>query len=67
MVRAEHEEQIERWAEYVKNSEGKWKAEHTAFIDSQIAMANRFFKKLAETEEGRVKIQELKLIRARKN
>lgn len=63
MVRKEHEEQIERWAKYVKNSEGRWKAEHTAFIDGQINMANEFLKKLAETPEGREKLKELRTMR----
>jgi len=63
MVRKEHEEQIERWAEYVKNSNGVWKAEHSSFIDSQINKANEFFEKLAKTEEGREKIKELKAMK----
>jgi hypothetical protein len=55
-----HLEQIERWAEYVKNNPDKWKAKLKPFLDAQIIMARRFYKKLAETEEGRIKIKELK-------
>lgn len=57
-----HEEQIERWAEYVKTHDD-WKIRLKPFLDSQIIIARRFFKKLAETEEGRTKIAELKGIR----
>lgn len=54
-----HEEQIERWAEYVKENPDKWKAQLKPFLDSQIVMAQRFYRKLAETEEGKLKISEL--------
>lgn len=55
-----HEEQIIRWAEFVRDNPEKWKAKQKEFIDAQILMARRFYKKLAETEEGRKKILELK-------
>ena len=53
-----HEEQLERWAEYVKNNPD-WKIKLKPFLDSQIIIARRFYKKLAETEKGREKILEL--------
>jgi len=56
-------EQVEKWARYVKEHPNKWKKELKLFVDSQIIIANRFYKKLNETEEGRkklVKIMELK-------
>ena len=56
-----HEEQIERWAEFVKNNPTKWRSKAKPFIDGQILMARRFFNKLAETPEGREKILKLKL------
>jgi len=54
-----HAEQIERWAEYVRTHDD-WKEKIKLFLDSQIIIARRFYKKLAETPEGREKI---KLIR----
>jgi hypothetical protein len=48
-----HAEQIDRWAEYVINNPGKWKAKLKPFIDSQILMAQRFYKNLEKTEEGK--------------
>ncbi len=48
-----HEEQIERWAEYVRSNPDKWKKEHSRFIDSQILKAREFYNRLMQTEEGR--------------
>lgn len=58
-----HDEQIIRWAEFVRDNPDRWKAKHKAFIDAQILMARRFYNKLAETEEGKQKILELKGIK----
>ena len=55
-----HEEQIKRWAEYVRKNPDKWKKKLKPFLDSQIIIARRFYKKLAETEAGRKKIELLK-------
>ncbi|HJX50629.1 MAG TPA: hypothetical protein VJ438_04150 [Candidatus Nanoarchaeia archaeon] len=52
-----HDEQIIRWAEYVRNNPEKWKAKVKPFIDNQIIIARRFYKKLGETEKGREKIR----------
>lgn len=56
-----HEEQIERWANYVKNNKD-WKLKLKPFLDAQIIMARRAYSKLAETESGRKKIIELRKI-----
>jgi hypothetical protein len=55
-----HEEQIERWARFVKENPDKWKLKFKEFIDSQILISRRFYKKLAETPEGREKIKLLR-------
>jgi hypothetical protein len=60
-----HIEQVERWAEYVRENPDKWKAKLKPFIDGQFIMARRFYKKLAETEEGRDKIKLLRGIRCK--
>lgn len=54
-----HEEQVERWAEYVRTHDD-WKEKLKQFLDSQIIIARRFYKKLAETREGREKIRLIK-------
>lgn len=59
-----HMEQVERWANFVKtNSREKWIKHLKPFIDSQIKKANRFFKELSKTKQGRKKIKLLKNIK----
>lgn len=56
-----HEDQIERWADFVKNNPiSRWKPEVKKIVDSQIAMANRFYARLAQTKSGRDKIKKLR-------
>lgn len=38
-----HDEQIERWARFVRDNPDKWREEHTNFINAQINKANRFY------------------------
>lgn len=55
-----HKEQVERWARFVRdNPISKWKPEVKKIVDSQIIMANRFYKRLARTKEGRKKIRKI--------
>lgn len=54
-----HDEQIERWAEYVRTHDD-WKEKLKPFLDAQIIMARRFLSALGETEEGRKKVLELR-------
>lgn len=58
-----HDEQIERWAGYVRNNPDKWKSKLKPFIDAQIVMSRRFYKNLAKTEEGKLRIKELQAIK----
>ena len=56
-----HSEQVTRWAEYVKkHPRSVWIKEVKPLIDSQIIMANNFYKRLAETEGGIEKIRKLR-------
>ncbi len=57
-----HSEQIERWAEYVRDNPDKWKSKFKDFVNAQIIMARRFYSKLAETEEGKEKIRLLRAV-----
>ena len=52
-----HDEQIERWAVFVRDNPGEWKSKIKPFIDAQIIMSRRFYKNLSETEEGKRKIE----------
>lgn len=58
-----HNEQIKRWAKYVKNNPD-WKQKFKPFLDSQIIMARRVYRKLAMTKEGKEKIKKLKDLRS---
>lgn len=56
-----HMEQVEKWAVFVREHPRKtWKAEQKGLIDSQIAMANRFYSKLEKTAGGKEKIRRLR-------
>ena len=57
---ATHADQIERWAEFVRENPETWKSKLKPFLDAQILMARRFYKNLAKTPQGREKILELK-------
>ncbi len=55
------EDFVEFWARYVRdNPRGVWKPQVKALVDSQIIMANRFYKRLAKTKGGRRKIEMLR-------
>ncbi|MDD5133480.1 MAG: hypothetical protein PHD81_04600 [Candidatus Nanoarchaeia archaeon] len=51
-----HEEQIVRWANFVKNNPHKWKAKVKDFMDAQIIMSNNFYKRLLKTPNGKQKL-----------
>ncbi|CAG0972975.1 hypothetical protein METP2_01506 [Methanosarcinales archaeon] len=56
-----HDEQVIRWAEFVKtHSRSIWIREVGPLIDSQIIMANAFYERLAKTEGGLEKIRQLR-------
>ncbi|PIN93359.1 hypothetical protein COU54_03380 [Candidatus Pacearchaeota archaeon CG10_big_fil_rev_8_21_14_0_10_31_24] len=55
-----HADQIERWAEYVRDNPETWKAKLKPFLDAQIMIARRFYKNLAKTPQGKEKILDLK-------
>jgi uncharacterized protein (DUF2461 family) len=59
---ASHNEQIERWAKFVKENPDKWKVKVKPLIDSQILMARRFYKNLMRTPEGKEKVKKLRRV-----
>ena len=58
-----HEEQIERWAKFVREHPNEWKAMVKPLIDGQILMARRFYDKLLNEPLGKEKILELRRIK----
>jgi hypothetical protein len=63
-----HIEQVERWAEFVRNnSRDKWKPVVDNFIDAQFEMAEKFHKNLEKTESGRIILERIKENRIKSN
>ena len=61
-----HNDQIERWAEYIRNTPKKaWKKGFNEFIDAQCDMAQKFNNNLKKTEKGREILKRLKEERSR--
>ena len=60
MIDKSQEEQVIRWAKYVRDNPERWKEEHTKFIDAQFIKSREFFERLSKTEEGREIIARLK-------
>ena len=61
----EHLEQVERWANYVREHPDDWKPKLKRFLDAQIIIARRSYNELSKTEEGREKIRLLKELKAK--
>lgn len=62
---SERNDEIERWAKYVR-THINWKSNLKPFLDAQIIMARRFYRKLIETEGGREKFRLLRKLEIRK-
>lgn len=63
-----HEEQIERWANFIKDKPQEfWRPKFNAFIDAQFDMAKKFYKNLEKTEEGKEAIKRVIEERLRAN
>ena len=58
-VRTSHEEQIERWALFVKNNPHSWKKTHTKFINAIFAKHYQFHDELLKTPQGKEKLKKL--------
>ena len=52
-------EQVERWANFVKNNPKKWKKAHSSFISSQFRKHEAFIKRLMKESGGFEKILSL--------
>ena len=58
-MRETHLDQVERWAEFVRNNPNKWKKIHVEFINSLFLNQQRVYKELSKTKEGKKKLIEL--------
>lgn len=61
-----HQDQVEEWANFVKNNPDKWKAQHTKFINAQINMANEALRRVRKQKNGKEKLIELFYIKNKK-
>lgn len=58
-MRADHQEQIKRWANFVKNNPTKWKKVHTEFINALFDKHEQFRERLLKTPGGKEKLIKL--------
>lgn len=58
-----HDEQIVRWAKFVRENPKKWKKQHGDFVNSQIINANEKYAKLKKMFNGKKIIKELRKLR----
>lgn len=59
MMRTNHMQSLENWANFVKNNPTKWKKIHTKFINAQFDKSYTFLKRLLKQPNGREKIIKL--------
>ena len=60
-MRTSHDDQIERWAHFVRNNPTKWKKTHTEFINAIFDKHKQFKKRLLKTKGGKEKWKKLHL------
>lgn len=51
-------DQIDRWADYIL-THPDWKKHHTAFINAQFDMAQKFWKRMLKLPGGKEKLREI--------
>jgi len=57
--RESHKEQIERWAQFVRQNPDGWKKIHTKFINAIFEKHQQFINKMLETPLGKEKLDKL--------
>lgn len=65
--RAEHSEQVQRWAHFVRDNPNKWKPIHTEFINAIFEKHDNFLKEMNKTKHGKEKLEKLHLLKKRKS
>ncbi len=61
--RASHDEQIERWAKFVRENPTQWKKIHTQFINAIFEKHYRFIETLKASPDGEEKLKKLQEMR----
>jgi len=59
VMRESHDEQIVRWAHFVRDNPTAWKEPHTLFIDALFAKHAAFLQRLKNSPGGKEKLQQL--------
>ncbi len=57
--RSSHQDQIERWAHFVRDHPTEWKKIHTEFINAIFQKHDEFIERLLKQPNGKQKIIEL--------
>ncbi|MDP3734706.1 MAG: hypothetical protein Q8R37_05750 [Nanoarchaeota archaeon] len=57
--RQSHQEQVERWARFVKDNPQQWQEIHTQFINALFDNHDQFLKKMLKTKDGKEKLIKL--------
>lgn len=65
-MREPHLEQVERWANFVKENPKKWRNEHNEFINALFENHYLFMERLLKTSRGKEKIIKLYNIKNKK-
>ena len=58
-TKTSHQDQVEAWANYVRDNPETWKEQHTRFINAQIIMANEALQRIRKQKNGKEKLIEL--------
>ena len=58
-MRTEHQDQVERWAHFVKDNPTKWKTIHSEFINAIFDKHEQFKVRLLKTPQGKEKLAKL--------
>ena len=58
-MRTSHHDQIERWANFIRENPNKWKKIHTEFINSIFQKHEDFKERLLKTKGGKDKLIEI--------
>lgn len=64
-MRESHDQQIERWAVFVRENPVRWKKPHTEFINALFAKHDEFRERLLKTPNGKEKLLQLYNIKNR--
>ncbi len=59
MNQTSHQEQVEQWANYIRDNPTSWRIQHTRFLNAQIQLANDALQRIRKQKNGKEKLVEL--------